>query len=112
MEVPTFLIRRGVGIAVTLICVGLSFMFIYFVCFCLYAGVDVGVSCFGSGSSIGECVTDMIRAPFYLALGPLSSFDGELSPSPYPQVLLMALTVSIALTAIAYLINRRWERKT
>ena len=53
MDVSTFLIRRGSGIAVTLVCVGLSFMFIYCVCFCLYAGLDVGVNCFGSGSSIG-----------------------------------------------------------
>ncbi|MGQ0580894.1 MAG: hypothetical protein ACT4O6_03090 [Reyranella sp.] len=94
-----------------LLCAGLGFIVIYCVCFWLYAAFAVGMDCVSAKASIGQCIADMIRAPFFLLLGPLSSVEGTSSPSPHPQVLAVALAVTVALTVITYLASRRKKWK-
>ncbi len=107
MKVPALLIKGGSNVIAMLVVVGFGFIFIYCVCICLYAAVNVGVDCLGTSIGVGACVGDMIRAPFNLLVGPLSSFDGDIPPSPHPRILLMTLTISIALATIAHLVRRR-----
>jgi hypothetical protein len=105
------LLTRGTSGVAVLFCVGLAFIVIYGVCFCLYAAIAVAIDSIGSNASVGQRIADMIRAPFGLLLGPLSSVEGSPPPSPHPQILAIALTVTVGLTVTAYLMARRGKRK-
>jgi|GEM_PF-5902162 len=105
------LLTRGISGVALLLCAALTFIVIYCVCFCLYAAVAVAIDSMGSNASVGQRIADMIRAPFVLLLGPLSSVEGDLPPSPHPQILAIALAVAVALTAVACLTGRREKRK-
>jgi hypothetical protein len=105
------LLTRGTNGVAVLLCAGLAFFVIYCVCFCVYAAITVAIDSIGSNASVGQRIADMIRAPFGLLLGPLSSVEGDPPPSPHPQILAIALTVTVGLTVIAYLTSRRGKRK-
>lgn len=104
------MLTRGISGVALLLCAALAFIVIYCVCFCLYAAIAVAIDSMGSNASVGQRIADMIRAPFVLLLGPLSSVEGDPPPSPHPQVLGIALAVTGALT-IAYLVKRRLGRR-